>query len=585
MDASLVTTWGPKRYQVLLNQFSTTVKAAQSCLISSQKRSTVFLLELAPLSVFSHRKKCRRNLSPLVLAAIPNEVFTKEAMFTTQQPQNIFLRLLTMIWDVVVFTVRFVHVVIAFLPVLCLLPMTYISTSCVIMWRQLLLLTVVHMGPTFIKLGQWASTRRDLFSPEFCNLFSKLHTRATEHTWAVTKSNLEKAFGERWSKVLLMMDENPIGSGCIAQVHKAYMRADTIPDRSLLRDWLKDNDMETITPSQDIVSQAGVSQSGYQNLLPVAVKVLHPDIYMSVTRDLVILRVIARTLEQIFPRLTWLSLTECVSEFADLMTRQIDLRHEAVCLEQFGENFLSIPNIRFPKPIHPYCKRDVLVETFEAGEPLSSILTTEAMLLPVGLKEILGTFAVDALLQMIFLDNFVHGDLHPGNILVQNCQSYKHQEEHEVVMVDMFDLVTVDTKPVRTSLRLVLLDVGITACLGEKDRQNFKAVFKAVVRGQGEVIAELMLKHSRCNNCEDVEGFTREVAQIVKQARQLTVRLGKIQVGELLSDVFGVLSKHKVMVESNFASMLLAIFVVEGLGRSLNPDLDILERARPFLLS
>lgn len=218
MDASLVTTWGPKRYQVLLNQFSKTVKAAQSCLISSQKRSTVFLLELAPLAVFSHRKKCRRNLSPLVLAAIPNEVFTKEAMFTTQQPQNIFLRLLTMIWDVVVFTVRFVHVVIAFLPVLCLLPMTYISTSCVIMWRQLLLLTVVHMGPTFIKLGQWASTRRDLFSPEFCNLFSKLHTRATEHTWAVTKSNLEKAFGERWSKVLLMMDENPIGSGCIAQV-------------------------------------------------------------------------------------------------------------------------------------------------------------------------------------------------------------------------------------------------------------------------------------------------------------------------------------------------------------------------------
>ena len=53
-----------------------------------------------------------------------------------------------------------------------------------------------------------------------------------------------------------------------------------------------------------------------------------------------------------------------------------------------------------------------------------------------------------------------------------------------MVMVDMFDIVTVDTKPVRTSLRLVLLDVGITACLGEKDRQNFKAVFKAVVRGQ-----------------------------------------------------------------------------------------------------
>ena len=44
---------------------------------------------------------------------------------------------------------------------------------------------------------------------------------------------------------------------------------------------------------------------------------------------------------------------------------QIDLRHEAICLEQFGDNFINIANIRFPKPIHPYCKRDVLVETFE----------------------------------------------------------------------------------------------------------------------------------------------------------------------------------------------------------------------------
>jgi aarF domain-containing kinase len=58
----------------------------------------------------------------------------------------------------------------------------------------------------------------------------------------------------------------------------------------------------------------------------------------------------------------------------------------------------------------------------------------------------------------------------------------------------------------------------------------------------------------------------------------------QIQVSALLSDVFSVLSKHKVKMESNFASILLAIFVLEGLARSLDPEMDILEKARPILL-
>ena len=68
------------------------------------------------------------------------------------------------------------------------------------------------------------------------------------------------------------------------------------------------------------------------------------------------------------------------------------------------------------------------------------------------------------------------------------------------------------------------LHVGVPVCV----IQGKLHIGVSVCVIQGEVIAELMLKHSRCNNCEDVEGFTREVAQIVKQARQLTVRLGKV---------------------------------------------------------
>ena len=59
----------------------------------------------------------------------------------------------------------------------------------------------------------------------------------------------------------------------------------------------------------------------------------------------------------------------------------------------------------------------------------------------------------------------------------------------------------------------------------------------------------------------------------------------QVKVGELLSAVFHTCTKHRVKIESNFASVLLAIFVLEGIGRSLNPELDILDQAKTILLS
>ena len=94
-----------------------------------------------------------------------------------------------------------------------------------------------------------------------------------------------------------------------------------------------------------------------------------------------------------------------------------------------------------------------------------------------------------------------------------------------------------------------------------------------------------MLRHSRSNDCKDIEAFKHELGELVMLARESTISLGALKVGQLLSDVFAVLSKHKVKMESNFASVLLAIFVLEGLGRSLDPKLDLLEKAKPVLFS
>ena len=84
-------------------------------------------------------------------------------------------------------------------------------------WR-ILLAALEFSGPTFIKLGQWASTRRDLFPDAFCDLFAKLHSHTRVHSWYLTQAKLKKAFGKNWQQIFAKVEKRPVGSGCIAQV-------------------------------------------------------------------------------------------------------------------------------------------------------------------------------------------------------------------------------------------------------------------------------------------------------------------------------------------------------------------------------
>ncbi|XP_012505233.1 PREDICTED: uncharacterized aarF domain-containing protein kinase 2 isoform X1 [Propithecus coquereli] len=501
-----------------------------------------------------------------------------------------------------------------FFPLLLLYPLTYLAPSVSSLWLRLLLKATETSGPTYIKLGQWASTRRDLFSEAFCAQFSKLHVRVTPHPWTHTEHFLQQAFGEDWGRVLSFENQEPVGSGCVAQVYKAYARTTFLEKDSIqrlggasclqpsseaaavrgLRELfgpsgnLADQSFleRLLLPKADLVgSNAGVSQvPGHcpkpDHLIPVAVKVLHPGLLSQVHMDLLLMKIGSRVLG-LLPGIKWLSLPEIVEEFEKLMIQQIDLRYEARNLEHFQRNFQNVKAVKFPTPLRPFVTRDVLVETYEESVPVSSYQQAG---IPVDLKKKIARLGINMLLKMIFVDNFVHADLHPGNILVQGADSLSLSREARLQQVDVCDTLVVALVPALRPLRLVLLDAGIVAELQAADLRNFRAVFVAVVMGQGQRVAELILRHARANECRDVEGFKAEMATLVTQARKNTITLEKLHVSSLLSSVFKLLMAHKVKLESNFASIVFAIMVLEGLGRSLDPSLDILEAAKPFLL-
>ncbi|XP_043825272.1 uncharacterized aarF domain-containing protein kinase 2 [Dromiciops gliroides] len=509
-----------------------------------------------------------------------------------------------------------------FTPLLLLYPFTYLVPNFYTPWLNWLLMATESSGPTYIKLGQWASTRRDLFSEEFCTKFSRLHVQVAPHTWAHTQHLLQKVFGNEWGRALHFESQEPVGSGCVAQVYKAYvdtafldhacfqklveasrgtssfeawevaglgrllgyfwngqklketLTEQAFTDLLLPMSYLTASKRDTsLTPSADC-------RHGPKHLIPAAIKVLHPGLLAQVQVDLVLMKTGSRILGLI-PGIKWLSLTEIVEEFEKLMVQQIDLRYEARNLECFQHNFLDVNFVRFPTPLQPFVTRDVLVETFEESVPVSCYQKSE---IPTKLKGKIAKLGIDMLLKMVFVDNFVHADLHPGNILVQGADFPKESQVGQRMLGNMYDTLMSEVRPTSSPLRLVLLDAGIVAGLQVADLENFRAVFTAVAMGQGERVAELILHHSRANECQDVERFKTEMAVLVTQARKNTITLEKLQVSNLLSSVFKLLMTHKVKLESNFASIVFAIMVLEGLGRSLDPKLDILEAAKPFLI-
>jgi aarF domain-containing kinase len=153
----------------------------------------------------------------------------------------------------------------------------------------------------------------------------------------------------------------------------------------------------------------------------------------------------------------------------------------------------------------------------------------------------------------LFIHNFVHGDLHPGNILVQDT----HQP------------------------RLVLLDCGIVTSLTPFDLLQMRALFTAIVKGDGVLVADLMLGSQPCPT---VEEYRRNMAELVSRGLQGLTRIQNVKVSNLFSELFDVLMKHKVRIEPNYTSVVMAIMVIEGLGRSLDPSLNLLEAVTPCLL-
>ncbi|RKP14588.1 atypical/ABC1/ABC1-C protein kinase [Piptocephalis cylindrospora] len=490
----------------------------------------------------------------------------------------------TRILEPILTLTRAIHLIILLSPILFLSPIALSGSrdrnaygqerSGTLWWYDIIVGQMQRAGPTFIKLAQWAATRTDLFPIELCRRLSRLHSRAQAHPFHETRALVEAAFGGKTLEELFSsFDPEPLGVGAIAQVYKATFRKESLP-----------------------------------HTLPctVAIKVLHPGAEEQVQRDLRLMSILAHGISLI-PGCSWLALPDEVDVFGEMMRAQLDLRIEAEHLQRFKEGFKYRYEIHFPKSFSGLTESNVLVEEYVEGIPMRKFLESSG----TSYDRAISGIGLDAFLHMLIIDNFVHADLHPGNIIVQlvpppppliylrrrfasyfNLAPPTTPMDREAVhrLSDLKD----DDAALQEELnrlwrkgylpQLVFLDAGLVTELDEKNRRNFLDLFQAVAEFDGYRAGTLMVE--RCQSPElaiEPEEFARGVQGLVERVRDQTMSLSQVHIADILTVIMHLVREHHVRLAGDFVNVFVSILILEGIGRRLNPDLDLLKVALPIL--
>jgi ubiquinone biosynthesis protein len=275
----------------------------------------------------------------------------------------------------------------------------------------------------------------------------------------------------------------------------------------------------------------------------VAVKVRRPKLDSLVHFDLMVMRGFAHLLAMV-PSIGLLAPVESVDEFGRGIKMQLDFTIEARNNKKFRDNFAGDRDVIFPSLVEGLCSARVLTMDFVDGTKVLNFRQTPSD--PKRLAEI----GFRVMLKMVFEDGFVHADLHPGNIFITRDD------------------------------RVAILDLGLVGELDGKHREGFARYFAAWAQGDGKTMAHLMAEMSPSKKIPDYAGFEAAVVAFVQ--KYYGKRLGEVQVSLVFMDMLNILRRYRVRVNPTFTLVNIAIAVTEGIGKQLDPDVDLMAQALPF---
>ncbi|MDH4050290.1 MAG: ubiquinone biosynthesis regulatory protein kinase UbiB [Rubrivivax sp.] len=303
------------------------------------------------------------------------------------------------------------------------------------------------------------------------------------------------------------------------------------------------------------VASASIAQVHFATLTSgreVAVKVLRPGMLEVIDDDLVLLHILARWVERLFADGRRLKPREVVAEFDTYLHDELDLVREAGNAAQLRRNMEGLNLVMIPEMVWPLCTSGVIVMERMYGVPISQ--RDRLRDAGVDIKK-LARDGVTIFCTQVFRDGFFHADMHPGNIEVSLAPA--------------------------TFGRYIALDFGIIGTLTEVDKEYLAQNFIAFFRRDYKRVAELHVESGwmpRGTRIDALEGAIRAVCE-----PHFDRPLKEISLGQVLMRLFQLSRRFNVEIQPQLVLLQKTLLNIEGLGRQLDPDLDLWTTAKPFL--
>jgi len=284
----------------------------------------------------------------------------------------------------------------------------------------------------------------------------------------------------------------------------------------------------------------------------VAVKVLRPGMLSVIDKDLALMRTMAVWLERLSNDGKRLKPREVVAEFDKYLHDELDLIREAANAAQLRRNMSGLDLVLIPEMFWDFCRTDVLVMERMAGVPISQVerLREAGVDIPKLARD-----GVTIFFTQVFRDGFFHADMHPGNIMVSLAPA--------------------------TFGRYVSLDFGIVGTLTEFDKEYLAQNFTAFFRRDYKRVAELHIESGwvpPSTRVDELESAIRAVCE-----PYFDRPLKEISLGMVLMRLFQTSRRFNVEIQPQLVLLQKTLLNIEGLGRQLDPDLDLWSTAKPFL--
>lgn len=311
--------------------------------------------------------------------------------------------------------------------------------------------------------------------------------------------------------------------------------------------------LESVFPVFDPepIAAASLSQVYRAALTPqgpaVAVKVQRPNIRHTMETDLNIFSAVAKRIHQRFEEMRLYDLPELVRVTRRTLMRELDFNREARYLRIAKSNMADQPGIYIPDVYQEYCTAQLLVMEHVKGDRLKKVdlsaLEDAHLMARIGLR---------AGIKQIFGDGFFHADPHPGNLILM--------EDH----------------------RYCLVDWGMVGRLTAGDRYDLVDMIRALADRDGQALLETVVKMSVQKDDEiNTRSLERELLEIIDLYAAVPIK--ELNLGNLLLDITETMREHRLGIRPDMATMIKALITLEGVARSIYPDLDVVSEAEPYV--